>query len=335
MACTGTRRKRRSPSGVSSTATRCGPSTTRSPAPPSTPAASCSTCAKSPISIRQEFPPWSRGATSCAPAAATCALPSAALTWRRSWPPRAVRPFRLAGIRSKRSTKRVSASPGRGAGNEEAMEFSHRPVLLRETVELLAPDPGKLFLDGTLGGGGHAAALLEAGARVIGLDQDPRALDAARTRLAKYGDRFVAEHANFRDAAAVLARRGIPEVDGALVDLGVSSAQLDDAGRGFSFQRQGPLDMRMDSTRGTPLAERLARWPGGGDRLPLPRGSDGEAVVRAARHGMHLSARSSRMRLRADRGIPASHPQSSEGVGERRVGKPAIAQRAVARSGEA
>ena len=116
------------------------------------------------------------------------------------------------------------------------MEFSHRPVLLRETVELLAPDPGKLFLDGTLGGGGHAAALLEAGARVIGLDQDPRALDAARTRLAKYGDRFVAEHANFRDAAAVLARRGIPEVDGALVDLGVSSAQLDDAGRGFSFR---------------------------------------------------------------------------------------------------
>ena len=140
------------------------------------------------------------------------------------------------------------------------MEFSHRPVLLRETVELLAPDPGKLFLDGTLGGGGHAAALLEAGARVIGLDQDPRALDAARTRLAKYGDRFVAEHANFRDAAAVLARRGIPEVDGALVDLGVSSAQLDDAGRGFSFQRQGPLDMRMDSTQGTPLAERLAGW---------------------------------------------------------------------------
>jgi len=140
------------------------------------------------------------------------------------------------------------------------MEFSHRPVLLRETVELLAPDPGKLFLDGTLGGGGHAAALLEAGARVIGLDQDPRALDAARTRLAKYGDRFVAEHANFRDAAAVLARRGIPEVDGALVDLGVSSAQLDDAGRVFSFQRQGPLDMRMDSTRGMPLAERLAGW---------------------------------------------------------------------------
>jgi 16S rRNA (cytosine1402-N4)-methyltransferase len=140
------------------------------------------------------------------------------------------------------------------------MEFSHRTVLLRETVELLAPDPGKLFLDGTLGGGGHAEALLEAGARVIGLDQDPRALEAARARLARHGDRFVAEHANFRDAAAVLERKGISEVDGALVDLGVSSAQLDDAGRGFSFQRQGPLDMRMDPTQGAPLAERLAGW---------------------------------------------------------------------------
>jgi len=143
------------------------------------------------------------------------------------------------------------------------MEFSHRPVLLRETVELLAPDPGKLFLDATLGGGGHAEALLEAGARVIGLDQDPRALDAARSRLAGHGDRFVAEHANFRDAAAVLERKGISQVDGALVDLGISSAQLDDAGRGFSFQRQGPLDMRMDPTRGSPLAERLAAWDEG------------------------------------------------------------------------
>jgi len=140
------------------------------------------------------------------------------------------------------------------------MGFSHRPVLLRETVELLAPDPGKLFLDGTLGGGGHAEALLEAGARVIGLDRDPRALEAASARLGRYGDRFVAEHADFRDAAAVLERRGISGVDGALVDLGVSSAQLDDAGRGFSFQRAGPLDMRMDPTRGAPLSERLASW---------------------------------------------------------------------------
>ncbi|MFL5293165.1 MAG: 16S rRNA (cytosine(1402)-N(4))-methyltransferase RsmH [Myxococcales bacterium] len=140
------------------------------------------------------------------------------------------------------------------------MEFSHRPVLLRETVELLAPDPGKIYLDATVGGGGHAEALLAAGARVIGLDQDPRALEAARSRLASYGERFAVEHANFREAAEVLDRRGISQVDGVLVDLGVSSHQLDDAERGFSFQRPGPLDMRMDPTRGAPLSERLGEW---------------------------------------------------------------------------
>jgi 16S rRNA (cytosine1402-N4)-methyltransferase len=140
------------------------------------------------------------------------------------------------------------------------MEFSHRPVLLRETVGLLSPDPGKIFLDGTLGGGGHAEALLAAGARVIGLDRDPRALEAARSRLALYGDRFVAEQRNFREAAAVLEKHGLSQVDGALVDLGVSSAQLDVAERGFSFQRPGPLDMRMDPTSGAPLVDRLAAW---------------------------------------------------------------------------
>jgi 16S rRNA (cytosine1402-N4)-methyltransferase len=141
------------------------------------------------------------------------------------------------------------------------MEFSHQPVLLREVVELLAPAPGKVFLDGTVGGGGHAEALLAAGARVIGLDQDPRALEAARSRLeGPYADRFTAEHANFRDAASVLESLGISQVDGALVDLGVSSHQLDDAARGFSFQKPGPLDMRMDPTRGAPLADRIREW---------------------------------------------------------------------------
>src|SRR3954466_1874785 len=140
------------------------------------------------------------------------------------------------------------------------MEFSHRTVLLRETVELLAPDPGKVFLDGTLGGGGHAEALLDAGARVIGLDQDPAALRAARARLGARGERFVAEQANFREARSVLDRLGVGEVDGALVDLGVSSPQLDDPERGFSFRGGGPLDMRMDPTRGRPLSERLSEW---------------------------------------------------------------------------
>ena len=138
--------------------------------------------------------------------------------------------------------------------------FEHRTVLRRETVALLAPAPGKVFLDGTLGGGGHAEALLDAGARVIGLDQDPAALQAARARLGGRGDQFVAEQANFRDARSVLDRLGVREVDGALVDLGVSSAQLDDPERGFSFRGRGPLDMRMDPTRGEPLSALLSRW---------------------------------------------------------------------------
>jgi 16S rRNA (cytosine1402-N4)-methyltransferase len=138
------------------------------------------------------------------------------------------------------------------------MEFAHQTVLRREAVELLDAAPGKLILDGTLGGGGHAEALLDAGARVVGLDQDPAALAAARARLA--GRDAVIAHGNFRDARAVLDGLGVGEVDGALVDLGVSSPQLDDPARGFSFREGGPLDMRMDPTRGRPLRERLDEW---------------------------------------------------------------------------
>jgi len=138
--------------------------------------------------------------------------------------------------------------------------FEHRTVLRRETMDLLAPAPGKVFLDGTLGGGGHAEALLDAGARVIGLDQDPAALRAVHARLGARGERFVAEQADFRDARSVLDRLGVREVDGALLDLGVSSPQLDDPERGFSFRAAGPLDMRMDPTRGEPLSSLLARW---------------------------------------------------------------------------
>jgi 16S rRNA (cytosine1402-N4)-methyltransferase len=138
------------------------------------------------------------------------------------------------------------------------MAFVHHTVLRREAVELLAAAPGKLVLDGTLGGGGHAEALLDAGARVVGLDQDPLALAAAQARLA--GRDLILAHANFRDARAVLDGLGIGEVDGALVDLGVSSPQLDEAARGFTFREAGPLDMRMDPTRGKPLSERLGEW---------------------------------------------------------------------------
>ena len=124
----------------------------------------------------------------------------------------------------------------------------HESVLLAEIVERLAPAPGKVIVDGTLGGGGHAAALLTAGARVIGLDQDPEALAFAGERLAGFGEQFCAVHSSFARAGEVLDRLGIVTIDGALLDLGVSSRQLDAPERGFSFMRDGPLDMRMDPT---------------------------------------------------------------------------------------
>src|SRR5438270_13845199 len=112
--------------------------------------------------------------------------------------------------------------------------FVHQTVLRREATDLLAPAAGKVIVDCTLGGGGHAEALLAAGARVVGLDRDPRALQAAKERLAESaGQALTLVHADFREARAVLTGLGLPEVDGALVDLGVSSPQLDDAGRGF------------------------------------------------------------------------------------------------------
>ncbi len=136
---------------------------------------------------------------------------------------------------------------------------AHAPVLLSETVAFLEPARGGTFVDCTLGLGGHTAALLEAGAsRVIGLDRDPRALDVARERLAPWGDRVVFVHADFRGLPAVLARLGTGPIDGALADLGVSSMQLDEPARGFSFRADGPLDMRMDTSQGATAAEMLA-----------------------------------------------------------------------------
>jgi 16S rRNA (cytosine1402-N4)-methyltransferase len=137
-------------------------------------------------------------------------------------------------------------------------EFRHAPVLLEEVVQVLRPAPGRLVLDGTLGGGGHAERLLAEGAHVIAIDKDPRALAAASARLARYGEAFRAVRADFRDAKNVLAALGIDGVDGALVDLGVSSPQLDEPARGFSFREGGPLDMRM-SQEGETLADLLAR----------------------------------------------------------------------------
>ena len=122
----------------------------------------------------------------------------------------------------------------------------HEPVLLAETVSVLAPSAGKIIVDGTLGGGGHSEALLSHGATVVGIDQDPAALTFAGQRLASFGPRFRSIRGSFANANALLDGAGIGKIDGALLDLGVSSHQLDTPERGFSFQSDGPLDMRLD-----------------------------------------------------------------------------------------
>ncbi|MCE9667559.1 16S rRNA (cytosine(1402)-N(4))-methyltransferase RsmH [Myxococcus stipitatus] len=122
------------------------------------------------------------------------------------------------------------------------LDFQHQTVLLREAVELLQPGAGKVIIDGTLGGGGHTEALLARGASVVGVDRDPVALAAASARVGPSA-RFQPRQGNFADLPRVAA--DLLPVDGVLVDLGVSSPQLDVAERGFSFNKDGPLDMRM------------------------------------------------------------------------------------------
>ena len=137
------------------------------------------------------------------------------------------------------------------------MSFVHATVLRDEVVQLLKPVPGKRLVDATLGGGGHAEALLEAGAEVIGVDRDPSAVTAARTRLAG-SDRFHALEGRAGELESLLGPMGLLPVDGLLLDLGVSSPQLDTPERGFSFQTEGPLDMRMGRT-GETASQLIAR----------------------------------------------------------------------------
>lgn len=146
------------------------------------------------------------------------------------------------------------------------MEFQHKSVLLQECIDALNIRPDGIYLDGTLGGAGHSSQIarrLTEGGRLIGVDRDRTALAAAKERLAPYADRVTLVHSNFAEIDAILDSLGIPAVNGMLFDLGVSSPQLDDASRGFSYMADAPLDMRMDKDDVLTAGEVVNTWPQG------------------------------------------------------------------------
>jgi len=141
-------------------------------------------------------------------------------------------------------------------------DTGHEPVLLEEAMTFLAPVTDGVYCDATIGLGGHAAAILQRsapGGRLVGIDRDPDALERARARLGEFGDRARLVHARFGAIRAVLESLAAVPIDGCLVDLGVSSLQLDRAERGFSFRHGGPLDMRMDQSQGETAGDFLRR----------------------------------------------------------------------------
>lgn len=142
------------------------------------------------------------------------------------------------------------------------MDDRHQPVLLRETIDAIAPQPDGIYADATAGYGGHSEAILEASApsgRLLAMDRDAEAVEAVRKRLAAYGDRVTVLQGEFADLTRAAERVGAEFFDGVIADLGLSSPQLEDAQRGFSFAEPGPLDMRMDRSQGETAADLIAR----------------------------------------------------------------------------
>jgi 16S rRNA (cytosine1402-N4)-methyltransferase len=138
------------------------------------------------------------------------------------------------------------------------MSDEHIPVLYQEVLEYLRPESGRLYIDGTVGAGGHTAGLLGASApdgRLLAFDRDPAAIAFSRKRLAEFDDRVVFVQASYGDMTALSPGKGFGKVDGILLDLGLSSRQLEDAERGFSFSHDGPLDMRFDRSVGRSAAD--------------------------------------------------------------------------------
>lgn len=140
------------------------------------------------------------------------------------------------------------------------MEFYHEPIMGTEILEAMHPVEGKQIFDGTLGGGGHSELFLSHGAHVIGCDQDGNALEYACARLSGFGDRFLPVRGNFGNLDEILSSLGLDKVDGFLLDVGVSSRQLDDPERGFSFREDGPLDMRMDDRSDVSARDIVNDW---------------------------------------------------------------------------
>jgi 16S rRNA (cytosine1402-N4)-methyltransferase len=145
-----------------------------------------------------------------------------------------------------------------GQGAQDVQVFKHIPVLRSHVLEWLAPRPGFRHIDGTLGGGGHAAAVLEMSdpdGQLLGIDTDREALESAKGHLARFGSRVSLAHGNFREIQQIALQHGFGAVDGILLDLGVSSYQIDTPERGFSFQGDGPLDMRLNQEEGPTAAD--------------------------------------------------------------------------------
>ncbi len=170
-------------------------------------------------------------------------------------------------------------------GLQMAHSFEHTPVLRDEVVSLFASVPPGVIVDATVGGGGHSAALLEAypALRVIGMDRDPVALQAAGIRLAPFGDRVTLIRSPFSALEEVVSGAGVGPLSGVLLDLGVSSPQLDRAERGFSFRVDGPLDMRMDPTSGVTAAELVNGLPEGALAALFRENGEGRLSGRIAR----------------------------------------------------
>ena len=146
------------------------------------------------------------------------------------------------------------------------MGYEHFPVLVEDVIEFLAPHPDGIYVDGTLGGGGHALKILERSwptGRLVGIDRDEEAIEEARKRLKSYEVRTSIIHGNFSDLRTILGELKISGVDGIVLDLGVSYDQLTNGKRGFSFQWEGPLDMRMDRSQGKPASKLINTLPQG------------------------------------------------------------------------